>query len=133
MCNLQKGLIVEQFPQRKDDLSNMSGQEEIVRRLMMLEKRMSDLEVSFRLGADALSGSPMTEASGYRFDDLPTSLARTLRAMQTLGEADATTVSKKTERNRSVETIYLNQLVRLGALTRARAGKKVLFRMARLY
>jgi hypothetical protein len=109
----------------------MIGHEEIVRRLMMLEKRISDLEVSLKLGADTFSGSPTTGAPDYRFDDLPTSLARTLRAMHALGEGDATAISKKTERSRSVEAIYLNQLVRLGALTRARTGKKVLFMIAR--
>ncbi|MDG7013757.1 MAG: hypothetical protein JRN46_05995 [Nitrososphaerota archaeon] len=112
-------------------MSDMIGQEAIVRRLMMLEKRISDLEVSLKLGADAFSGSPTAGAPGYWFDDLPTSLTRTLRAMHALGEGDATAVSKKTGKSRSVATIYLNQLVRLGALTRARAGKKVLFRIDR--
>lgn len=53
--------------------------------------------------------------------------------MRVLGEADATAVSQKTGRNRSVETIYLNQLVRLGTLARKRVGKKVYFRLATVY
>lgn len=65
--------------------------------------------------------------------DLPSSLSKSLQAMRQLGEADATAVSVKTVRNRSVETIYLNQLVRLGILTRRRVGKKVFFRLTQVY
>ncbi len=101
--------------------------------MMLLERRVNDLEASSRPGRGPIAGFQAIDASGRGFDELPSSLIRTLRAMQELGEADATAVSQKTERNRSVETIYLNQLVRLGALTRSRAGKRVLFRLAKVY
>lgn len=65
--------------------------------------------------------------------DLPDSLRKTLRAMQSLVEADAQTVAPKTERSRTVENIYLNQLTRLGYLTKARKGRKTFFKLAKYY
>ena len=41
---------------------------------------------------------------------LPRRLQKTMIVVQELGEATATEVSQKTQRARSVETIYLNQL-----------------------
>ena len=87
------------------------------------------MELALRLRGDAHGG----EATTVRYEDLPNSVSKSLQAMQVLGEADATAVSQKTGRNRSVESIYLNQLVRLGILTRTRVGKKVFFKFAKVY
>lgn len=112
-------------------MSNRKKRPGISHRLQQLEARVRALE-------DALAPSSTSAASrlvpmDVAGVDLPNSLAKSLQAMRQLGEADATAVSQKTERNRSVETIYLNQLVRLGALTRSRVGKKVFFRLAKVY
>ena len=107
----------------------MSRSDGLLRRVRRLEERVGFLERMPRLGGAAHSG----EATAVRYEDLPNSISKSLQAMQALGEADATTVSQKTGRNRSVETIYLNQLVRLGILTRTKVGKKVFFRFAKVY
>ena len=76
-------------------------------------------------------GQPSPEVLGLL--ELPDSLRKTVMTLQKLGEATSQEVAEKTERTRTVETIYLNQLVRLGYLSRSRQGRKVYFKMARYY
>lgn len=64
---------------------------------------------------------------------LPSSLQKTMIAVQKLEEGTATDVSKITQRVRSVETIYLNQLARLGYLTKSRKGRRIYFKVLRYY
>jgi predicted transcriptional regulator len=54
-------------------------------------------------------------------------------ALQELKEATAAEVAGKTSRNRSVETIYLNGLVRMGLVSRERRGHRVYFKPIRYY
>lgn len=103
------------------------------RRLREIEKRIASLEEAVKARAGAQGSTSGEPAPRVQFGDLPISLSKSLQAMQALGQADATAVSQKTGRNRSVETIYLNQLVRLGTLSRSRIGKKVFFRLAKVY
>ena len=60
---------------------------------------------------------------------LPDSLRLTMFAMDKLKEATTTQVSKETGRSRSVESIHLNQLERMGYLEKYRKGRKIYFRM----
>ena len=60
---------------------------------------------------------------------LPDSLRKTMLSMERLKEATTTQVSEVTERSRSLESIYLNQLERLGYLEKFRKGKKIFFRI----
>ena len=55
------------------------------------------------------------------------SLQRTMIAIQELKEATANEVAEVTERSRSVETIYLNQLTIMGYLTKLRKGHRMYF------
>ena len=100
-------------------------------KLKQLEVRVTALEEVLRAGVSL--PKPGSALGDLKFSELPNSLTKSLQAMRVLGEADASAVGQKTGRNRSVETIYLNQLVRLGALARKRVGKKVFFRLAILY
>ncbi|MFQ5762255.1 MAG: hypothetical protein ACE5PO_04390 [Candidatus Bathyarchaeia archaeon] len=65
--------------------------------------------------------------------NLPDSIRKTLFAVDELQEAEATAVAKKSGRTRGIETIYLNQLSRMGYLTRFKRGKKIFYKMARYY
>jgi len=102
-------------------------------RLALLEKRISDLEQSLRpLRRD----EPTSRASPSALTDLlnlPDSMQKTMIAMQELKEGTAADVAEKTGRNRSVETIYLNGLVRMGLVSRERRGHRVYFRPIRYY
>jgi len=60
---------------------------------------------------------------------LPDSLRQTMLAMDKLKEATTMEVAKKTGRSRSVESIHLNQLERMGYLEKYRKGRKIYFRI----
>jgi len=60
---------------------------------------------------------------------LPDSLRLTIFAMDRLKEATTSQVAKETGRSRSVESIHLNQLERMGYLEKYRKGRKIHFRM----
>ncbi|MFQ6095399.1 MAG: winged helix-turn-helix domain-containing protein [Candidatus Bathyarchaeia archaeon] len=60
---------------------------------------------------------------------LPDSLRQTMFAMDKLREATTTQVAKETGRSRSVESIHLNQLERMGYLEKYRKGRKIYFRL----
>jgi len=58
---------------------------------------------------------------------LPEHLRTTATVLFELGTAAAEDVSKATLKERAVESGYLNQLVRMGHVTKYRTGKKVYF------
>lgn len=60
---------------------------------------------------------------------LPDSLRQTMLAMDKLKEATTSMVAKSTGRSRSVESIHLNQLERMGYIEKFRKGRKVFFRI----
>lgn len=102
-------------------------------RISRIEKRLDALEKMVKI-----IGTPLTKASvtSIKLDDLLSlsgSLQKTMLAIQELEEATAAQVSVKTRRARSVETIYLNQLTRLGYLTKDRKGRKVYFKTIQYY
>jgi len=103
-------------------------------RLVSLEKRVNDLEQSIRLlqreesSTRGLAPSAVSDLLG-----LPDSMQKSMIALQELKEATAAEVAGKTSRNRSVETIYLNGLARMGLVSRERRGHRVYFRPIRYY
>ena len=62
---------------------------------------------------------------------LPDSLRRTMLVMERLGEATTVDVARETGRSRSVESIHLNQLERMGYLEKYRKGRKIYFKVSR--
>ena len=107
----------------------------IEERLATLEKRVSDLENSIRLLYRKEEPAINRPAPSALTDllSLPDSMQKTMMALQELKEGNAADVAKKTGRNRSVETIYLNGLVRMGLVSRERRGHKVYFIPIRYY
>ena len=59
----------------------------------------------------------------------PDSLRQTMLAMDKLKEAITDQVAEETGRSRSIESIHLNQLERMGYMEKFRRGKKVFFRI----
>lgn len=64
--------------------------------------------------------------------NLPDSLRKTMMAMMQLEEASAKIVATVTHRTRGMESIYLNQLVRLGYLEKIKRGRNIYFHTSRL-
>ncbi len=58
---------------------------------------------------------------------LPDHLRKSAMTLSEFGEATAQQVAKKTGRTRAAESDYLNQLVRMGLLTKRRKGRDVYF------
>lgn len=71
--------------------------------------------------------SDLTKQQLIALLELPDHLRRTMIALIELGEASAGVVAKRTGRTRGHESVYLNQLVRLGYLTRSKRGRLVVF------
>ncbi len=58
---------------------------------------------------------------------LPDSLRQTMLAMGKLKDATTEEISQETGRSRSLESIHLNQLERMGYIQKYRRGKKIFF------
>jgi len=95
--------------------------------MRMLEERFSvDKDVNVvPMKVDTPSRLPIN----VYFLRLPDSLRQSMVAMDKLKEATTTRVSKETGRSRSVESIHLNQLERMGYLEKFRKGRKIYFRL----
>ncbi len=101
-------------------------------RIKRLEERLDVVEKTLQL-RDLPTTSTTISLSQKDLLALPSSLQKTMLAIQELQEATSTGVSKETGRARSVETIYLNQLARLGYLNKERKGRKIFFKILRYY
>jgi regulator of replication initiation timing len=88
------------------------------RRLQSLERRVGEIESSF---------NPIVEDKVALYLTVPDSLRKSLFAVSALTKATADEVCARTERHRSIENKYLNELVRAGWLKRERIGKKVYY------
>lgn len=90
----------------------------IERRLQSLERRVGEIESSF---------NPIVEDKVALYLTVPDSLRKSLFAVSALSKATADEVCFRTQRHRSIENKYLNELVRAGWLKRERIGKKVYY------
>ena len=107
--------------------------ESVLERIKSIEERLDVLENLVRNIETPLATKSPPSSLIKEFLALPSSLQKTMIAVQELEEATATEVSKITQRVRSVETIYLNQLTRLGYLTKSRKGRRIYFKVLRYY
>lgn len=88
------------------------------RRLQSLERKVEEIESRF---------NPIVEDKVALYLTVPDSLRKSLFAVSALTKATADEVCARTERHRSIENKYLNELVRAGWLKRERVGKKVYY------
>ena len=93
--------------------------------LKALERRLQSLEL--RVGEIESSFNPIVEDKVALYLSVPDSLRKSLFAVSALSKATADEVCARTERHRSIENKYLNELVRAGWLKRERVGKKVYY------
>lgn len=107
--------------------------DEVSERIKKIEERLDVLEGMVR----ALGALPTREQpKSVDMSDLlalPSCLQKTMLTAQELREATSSEVAEKTGRDRTVETIYLNQLMRLGYLSKERKGRKIYFKALRYY
>jgi len=110
-------------------------QREILRRIeekidaiaKMLEQHISS-EDEVKVSSEKLN-IPLSAPISVYLLRLPDSLRQTMLAMDRLKEAATSQVAQGTGRSRSVESIHLNQLERMGYIEKFRRGKKVFFRI----
>ena len=103
------------------------------KKIRSIEERLAILEKMVISDKKAKGSNVRLSISVDDLLALPNSLRTTVMAIQDINEGTSLDVAKKSGRTRSVETIYLNQLVRMGYLTRERRGRKVYFRPIKYY
>ncbi|HID26692.1 MAG TPA: transcriptional regulator [Methanosarcinales archaeon] len=105
--------------------------EEILERLKEINDKL-DRIITVQIKTGTFSGktlSALEENPSYAMVllELPDHLRKTLLALIERGTATAEDISKVTNRERAVESSYLNQLARMDYLDKRRDGKKVYF------
>lgn len=106
----------------------LEAQRLILKRLDVLEKRVEEVE----RGPPEVKERP-EPGEGRALDitdllGLPDHLRTSVIAVVSMGDATAEEAAEMTGRVRNLESSYLNQLVRLGHLTKVRRGRKIHFR-----
>jgi len=106
---------------------------EVSERIKKIEERLDSIEAIVKaMGNPSLK----KDQQAINMSDLlalPSSLQKTVLAVQELGEATASRVAEQTKRDRTVENIYLNQLTRLRHLGKERKGRKIYFKILKYY
>jgi len=88
------------------------------------------LSISREMGvASKKIDAPLSAPVSVYLLKFPDSLRQTMLAMDRLKEATTGQVAEETGRSRSVESIHLNQLERMGYIEKFRRGRKVFFRI----
>lgn len=96
----------------------------ILREMQEIRYRLDDIENSI----SRWNPQPL-EISESELLSLPDHLRRTYLTIASKGEGNATEVANQTGHCRAIESNYLNQLVRIGWLTKLRDLKKIHFRL----
>ncbi|MCX9085594.1 MAG: hypothetical protein OIN87_12445 [Candidatus Methanoperedens sp.] len=104
---------------------NSNTESELNNKLKSFEKRLQSLER--RVETIESSSNPIVEDKVALYLTVPDSLRKSLFAVSALTKATADEVCARTERHRSIENKYLNELVRAGWLKRERVGKKIYY------
>jgi hypothetical protein len=96
----------------------------IIQELQQIRYRLDDIE-------NALSrlNPPPLEISESKLFSLPDHLRKSYMIVASKGECNATEASNLTGRCRAIESNYLNQLARMGWLTKHRVSKTIRFRL----
>jgi ArsR family transcriptional regulator, lead/cadmium/zinc/bismuth-responsive transcriptional repressor len=97
--------------------------EQIFKEMMNMRQRLDNIENNFS------SWNPQpVEVPESSLIALPDHLRKTYIVVATRGECDAVQVSNRTGRCRAIESNYLNQLLRMGWVSKRRISKTVHFR-----
>jgi predicted transcriptional regulator len=102
--------------------------QEILRRLRSIEAALQEL----RERVDRLEATTqITAKPPIAIDNtlrIPDSLRKTMATIAQLGEAPAEVIAERTHRTRGMESIYLNQLARMGYIQKIKRGRRIHFR-----
>jgi trehalose-6-phosphatase len=98
--------------------------DQILREMQEIRYRLDDIENSISSWTPQPLGIPESELFS-----LPDHLRKTYMTVASKGEPTATEVSNLTGHCRAIESNYLNQLVRIGWLTKRRDSKNIRFRL----
>jgi len=90
--------------------------------MQQIRYRLDDIESSF----SRLPNQPL-KIPDSKLLLLPDHIRKTYTAVASRGECNATEVSNLSGRGRAIESNYLNQLVRMGWLTKQRDSKTINF------
>ena len=94
----------------------------IFQEMQQMRYRLDDIESEF----SKWDPQPLKITESKLFS-LPDHLRKTFMAVSSRGECDATEVSNLSGRCRAIESNYLNQLVRMGWLTKQRDSRTINF------
>lgn len=101
-----------------------SALDRIFQEMLQIRYRLDDIETAL----SRWNPVPL-EISESKLLSLPDNLRKTYLVVASRGECSATQVSDMTGRSRPIESNYLNQLVRMGWLTKQRDSKTIVFRL----
>ena len=101
-----------------------SAFDRIMQEIMQIRFRLDDIEAAF----SKYNPQPL-EIPESELLLLPDHLRKTYMAVMSRGECNATEVSNLTGRCRAMESNYLNQLTRMGWLSKDRDSKTTRFRL----
>jgi PAS domain S-box-containing protein len=104
----------------REALTQVSG------RIQDLEKEISGLRETFPSDIEQESRKTIEMADLLQ---LPDHLRGTLVALSDMRKATASEVAEKTGKVRNIESVYLNQLERMGLLDKSRKGRRIYFRI----
>ena len=96
---------------------------QIFKEMMTVRQRLDDIENNF----SSWKPEPV-QVPESSLITLPDHLRKTYVVVASKGECDAVQVSNHTGRCRAIESNYLNQLLRMGWLSKRRISKAVYFR-----
>lgn len=101
-----------------------SAFDRILQEMQQIRYRLDDIETAL----SRWNPLPL-EISESKLLSLPDHLRKTYLIVASKGECSATRVSDLSGRSRPIECSYLNQLVRMGWLTKHRDSKTILFHL----
>jgi len=108
-----------------------SSQEKLLERLDKMEKKVQRLEEIIN-NLEKKIEEPEGRKAKAEFMELPESIRKTMTAISRIRKASAKQVAEETGRTRGMESIYLNQLERLGYVEKTKKGRDVSFRSLRI-
>jgi len=99
---------------------------------MHIEDQLKEIKESLKRIESRLDELSNDESKSSFTDiclSLPDHLRSTYMALHNNGPSDATDISKVTNKARAVESSYLNQLLRMGLITKSRSWHKAIFKL----
>ena len=96
--------------------------EKLTETVETLEKIVSKLE-------ERIEKLEEKKTIAFNYAELPDNLRKTMNTIYKLKEANASQVAEETGKTRGIESLYLNQLHRMGHLDKNRKGRKTYFKL----